>query len=72
MTRPLTLYLPLKIFEELHQTVDGRGKFCKVSKKALRDLLMDHSRALARLHDMQIVTEESYANSSTVRKARQG
>ncbi len=72
MTQPLTLYLPLKIFEELHEAADGRGKVCKVSKKDLRALLMDHSAALARLADLQIETEENYAGSHAVRKARKG
>ena len=57
MTRPLTIYLPLKIFEELRETADGRGKFCKVSKRDLRALLMDHSRILAKLADMRVETE---------------
>lgn len=58
MTQPLTLYLPLKTFEELHAAANGRGKLCKVSKKHLTALLMDHSRVLATLADAQIETEE--------------
>jgi hypothetical protein len=58
MTQPLTLYLPLATFEALHKVVDGRGKVCKVSKRDLRALLMDHSRTLAKLADMKVETEE--------------
>jgi len=70
MTQPLTLYLPLPTFEELHEAAKGRGKLCKVSKKGLSALLMDHSRVLALLADLQIETEESYADCNAVRKAR--
>ena len=58
MTLPLTLCLPQATFEALHQAADGRGKVCKVSKKGLRDLLMDHARVLAKLEDLHIETEE--------------
>lgn len=70
MTRPLTLYLPLKTFEALHKAADGRGKKASVSKADLLALLMDHSRVLARLQDVHVPTEESYANCDEVRKAR--
>jgi hypothetical protein len=60
MTRPLTLCLPLQTFESLHDAVDGRGKFCKVSKRDLAILLADHSRVLAKLTDMKVETEEGY------------
>lgn len=70
MTQLLTLYLPLQIFEELHETADGRGKFCRVSKKDLAALLMDHSNALAKLADVHVETEESYADYHSVRQAR--
>ena len=70
MTQPLTLYLPLKTFEALHETANGRGKHCTVSKKDLATLLADHARVLAKLEDLQVETEESYAGSDKVRKAR--
>lgn len=70
MTQPLMLYLPLRTFEALYKAADGRGKRASVSKADLTALLMDHSRVLARLQDMQIVTEESYANCDAVRQAR--
>ncbi len=72
MTQPLTLYLPLKTFEDLHKAADGRGKKATVNKADLLALLMDHSRVLARLQDLHIMTEENYANSSSVRAAREG
>lgn len=59
MTQPLTLCLPLATFETLHSAADGRGKVCKVSKKDLRDLLMDHARVLAKLEDLHVETEET-------------
>ncbi len=70
MTQPLTLCLPLKTFEELHRLADGRGKKTSVSKADLLALLMDHSRVLAKLADLKIETEESYAACHAVRKAR--
>lgn len=70
MTQPLTLCLPLKTFEMLHEVADGRGKKASVSKADLRALLMDHSRILAKLADLHIETEESYASCNAVRKAR--
>lgn len=70
MTRPLTLYLPLQTFEALHKAADGRGKKTSVNKADLLALLMDHARVLARLQDMQVETEDSYASSDAVRKAR--
>ena len=69
MTRPLTLYLPLETFEALHKAADGRGKKTSVNKADLLALLMDHSRILARLQDMQVEMEESYAVCDTVRQA---
>ncbi len=72
MTQPLTLYLPLAIFEKLHRLADGRGKFCKVSKRDLAALLMDHASALAKLADVQVEMEESYATHSTIRQAGKG
>ncbi len=54
MTRPLTLYLPLATFEKLHAIADGRGRFCKVSKKDLAALLMDHANALNHLVEAQV------------------
>ncbi len=71
MTQPLTLYLPLQIFEELHEAADGRGKKASVNKADLLALLMDHSRVLAKLADCGIETEESYANCNAVRQARE-
>lgn len=70
MTQSLTLYLPLKTFEKLHTAADGRGKKALVIKSDLRALLMDHSRALAKLADMQVETEENYAGCNAVRQAR--
>ncbi len=70
MTQPLTLYLPLATFEELHEAADGRGKFCKVSKKDLLALLMDHSNALAKLANVHVEMEENYAGCDAVRQAR--
>ena len=65
--------MPLKNFEELHAAADGRGKFCKASKKDLLDLLMDHSRALAMLKDLGVPLEEpEYEHCDQVRKAREG
>ncbi len=70
MTRPLTLYLPLQIFETLHTAADGRGKKASVNKADLLALLMDHANALAKLKDAGIATEESYADCDAVRQAR--
>ena len=70
MTRPLTLYLPLKTFEELHEAADGRGKKALVNKADLLALLMDHSRVLAKLADLRIESEETYADCDAVRQAR--
>ncbi len=72
MTQPLTLYLPLATFEELHSAADGRGKKALVKKADLLALLMDHSNALAKLADVHVETEENYADHHTVRQARQG
>lgn len=73
MTRTLKLYLPLEKFESLHEAADGRGKFCRVSKEDLLALLMDHSRALAVLGEVQVPIEEpEYANCRQVREARKG
>ena len=58
MTKSLTLYLSLATFEALHEAANGRGKKVTVSKIALRKLLMDHTNALARLKDMQVMTVE--------------
>ena len=54
MTQPLTLCLPQVTFEALHMAVDGRGKKALVSKAALRALLIDHARVLAKLEDMKV------------------
>lgn len=70
MTQPLKLYLPLTVFEELHRAADGCGKKASVTKADLLVLLMDHSRVLAKLTDLQIETEETYADCSVVRQAR--
>jgi hypothetical protein len=70
MTKPLKLHLPLSVFEDLHEAADGRGVFCKVSKKDLRALLMDHSVVLAKLADIHLETEEDYAVCDQVRQAR--
>ncbi len=72
MTRPLTLYLPLQTFEALHKVADGRGKKATVNKADLLALLMDHSRVLAKLQDLHIMTAENYIGSSSVRAARDG
>lgn len=72
MTRPLKLYLPLKNFETLYAAADGRGKSVSVNKMDLLALLTDHSRALARLADLQVATEEDYTNNKAVRQARKG
>lgn len=72
MTQLLKLHLPLTVFETLHTAVDGRGKKASVNKADLLALLMDHSRALAALQDMQVPMEESYADCNQVRKARKG
>ena len=69
--KALKLSLQMKNFEELHTATNGRGKFCKTSKKDLAALLMDHSRALAMLADTQVPLEESYADCRQVREARQ-
>ena len=58
MTQPLMLCLPQVTFEALHTAVDGRGKKALVSKTALRALLIDHARVLAKLQDMKIETQE--------------
>ena len=70
MTQSLTLYLPLKTFEALHEAADGRGKKASVNKADLLALLMDHARVLSKLADLQIGTEESYAGCDKVRQAR--
>ena len=66
MTQPLTLYLPLQIFEGLHKVAGGRGKKASVNKADLLALLMDHSRVLANLADLRIETEENYAGCNAV------
>ena len=70
MTRPLTLYLPLAAFESLVIAANGRGKNVTINRVALAGLVMDHARVLAKLGDLQIETEESYAGCDTIRKAR--
>lgn len=70
--KTLKISLPLSKFEDLHVAADGRGKFCRVEKTDLLALLMDHSKALAMLQDMNVPLEDSYADCSQVRKARQG
>lgn len=56
--KTLKLSLPQKNFEGLHSAADGRGMYCKVGKRDLAALLVDHTRALAMLADMQVPTEE--------------
>ncbi len=58
MTKPLKLCLPLKTFEALASTADGRGQFCRVRKQDLLALLMDHGKVLGLLEDMQVKVEE--------------
>ena len=76
MTRPLNLISPLSDFEALWAQADKRAKQVRVSKDKLRNLLMDHGRALGRLYDMGITAEqedgfgERYENSSAVREAQ--
>ena len=72
MTQPLTLCLPLKIFEQLFEAAHGRGKKTTVNKADLLALLMDHARVVAKLQDMHVQTEEDYAGSHEVRQARKG
>jgi hypothetical protein len=72
MTQPLTLYLPLRTFEDLFEAAHGRGKKTTVSKADLLALLMDHARVVAKLQDMHVPMEEDYAGSNEVRKARKG
>ncbi len=71
--KPLILSLPLVIFEKLHEIAGrkGRGSDVTIKKKDLMALLIDHSRAIARLEDLYVTMEENYANSSKIRKARE-
>lgn len=76
MTRPLKLISPLSDFEHLWKLAERRAKKVQVSKDKLRAILMDHGRALGRLHDMGIFTEqedeygEQYENSRTVHETQ--
>lgn len=74
MTRALKLSLPTSDFDDLWAAADGRGKSCRVPKAALTALLIDHSRALARLTDMgeqfeEPEFEEPMKNHPKVREA---
>lgn len=56
--KTLKLSLSRKNFEALVAAADGRGMYCKPTKKALTDLLIDHARVLAMLADLHVPTEE--------------
>ena len=56
--KTLKLSLSQKNFEGLATSADGRGMYCKAVKRDLAALLVDHTRALAMLADMQVPTEE--------------
>lgn len=67
--RSVKLNLPLKRFEELYSVANGRGKGCQINRADLMGLLMDHTRALAKLNELKVPLEDNYANSSQIRKA---
>ena len=59
--KTIVLTLPTSDFDILWELADKKGKSCKVSKPMLTALLLDHSRALARLSQMgEAFTEPEY------------
>ena len=69
-TKTLTPCLTLANFEKMYALTEERGRKVEVTKKDLLALLIDHSKAIAMLEDLQVVVEEDYANSPKIRKAR--
>lgn len=67
--KTLKLCLPLETFDKLHEAADGRKGACKVQKDDLQALLIDHSKILAALADMDVPIEEDYSNHTKVRQA---
>lgn len=48
----MELYTTKRTFNDLHELADGRGKQRKISRQALVNLLMDHSRMITRLREL--------------------
>jgi hypothetical protein len=67
--------LPTSDFDKLHALIDGKGdRAVRIEKKVLRALLLDHSRALARLNNVGVPFvepefEEQYRSNQRVRDA---
>jgi hypothetical protein len=58
MSHKLTLRLTGDDLTALFGKTDGRGKAATIQKRVLTDLLLDHQRALAKLHDLGVALIE--------------
>ena len=67
----MKLDLSLDEFEALSEAANTKGRLVKkVTTQSVRTLLVDHSRALAKLMEFGETIEEDYANHREIRKAR--
>ncbi len=67
----MKLELSVEEFESLSEAANTKGRLVKrVTTQSVRTLLVDHSRALAKLVEFGETIEEDYANHREIRKAR--
>lgn len=62
MTKPVSLNLAAAAHRALYEAANGKAKAPKVERAALFDLLADHARVIAALHEAGIITTTNGSN----------